>query len=136
VAANALDPIDYTGTATLTDSGGPPPPEPGTPPAPEPEPPPPPAVEPPALTIEGHRIRSRAIRVRLSTTGAVRDVRAALRRGRRIFAAGRRARLESRGRVDLKLQGRLRRGRYVLAVSARTPDGGTVGTSKRLRFRR
>ena len=86
----------------------------------------------PALRIGRVRRAGRKVRAVLRASGgAVAKVRVTLRRGRRAVAVARLARLDGRRTVALRARRRLRRGAYVLSVSA--PGVETVARRVRVR---
>ena len=138
-------PLDdgYSAFAQLgTAAPAPAPAAPAATPAPAPTSAPAPARPTASLTVKAGRLSARTIAKRrrlslgLSTTSPVTDVKASLARGSKVVATGALARLDSTGRITLKLKGRsFKAGTYSLVVAAR--DGAaTVGTRIALKIAR
>lgn len=142
IAANALDPQDYTASAELA-VPAPPPPAPPAGPAPAPTATPAPAAPAPQAgatlslrtrTISAKRSRKRPKLV-IAASREVTDVQAKLKKGKKVVGRAKLARLAGRGTLKFKLRKPLKRGRYALTVVAK--DGTrTVGLQARLRVKR
>ena len=141
IAANAINPQDYTASAELAVPAPPPPPPAGGP-APTPTATPAPAPAPQAgatlslrtRTISAKRSRTRPKLV-ASASREVTNVRAKLKKGKKTLGRAKLARLAGRATLKFKLRKPLRRGRYAVTVVAK--DGTrTVGLQARIRVKR
>ena len=136
--ASELDPHALAGDATLTvpapvaaPPGGAVTPEPAATPGPTP-------AGRPRLKVHTARARGggRRVRIRVSASAAVRDVRAQLVRARRVVARGRLARLDGRATLVLRARRPLRPGRYALGLSAADDSGTRIAASRRVTLTR
>ena len=111
---------------------------PTTPPAAAP-PAAPPATQ-PTSRLRLHTTRApagrRRLRISVSATSAVRDLRVQLVRAGRVVARGRRGRLNGRATVVLRARRALRPGRYALGLSAADDSGTRIATSRRVTLTR
>jgi len=132
VAQNESTQATHQGTAELSFPSA-------TPPAPAaPGGEPPPQAEPPATTLKvltSKARRGRKLSIALQTSAPLSDVRATLLRGSRTVAAGRLGSLRDRGKIAVKAARALKRGRYVLRVTAKDEHGRDVGASRRISLR-
>lgn len=140
IAANALDPVDYSASAELAVASS-------TPVTPPPASTPPPAAPGPAATAEpsanlGLKTRSlsarrakRAPKLKITADREVTDVVAQIKKGKKVLGKARLARLSGSGTVKFKLRKALRPGKYVVMVAAKQGTK-TVGLTTKLTVKR
>ena len=143
IAANAIGPVDYSASAELAVAAPPAPPAPAPAPQPAPggEPQPAPAAEqPPAnLALKTRSLSARrakkAPKIVVSTDRAVTDVAAEIRKGKKVLGRAKLATLNGTAALKVKLRKPLKRGRYVVVVSARQ-NSRTLGVTAKLTVKR
>ena len=139
-APGGTDP--YTGIAQMTVPEPPPAEAPLAPGGETPAQQQPPASTAPTLSIGAMKVKARKVNRRrrlkltLESTGPVRSLSAVLKRGSKVVGKGRRASLEGRGTITLKLSRRLKPGRYNVRVVGKTDSGSTLNAGAPLRVAR
>ncbi len=82
------------------------------------------------------RLKKRTLPVKLSTTAPLTDVKVFLRKGKKIVAKGRLAKLSASGTAKVRLSKKVKPGRYVIAASGRTQSGGLAAGSAPLKLKK
>ena len=82
------------------------------------------------------KLKKRKLTVKLSTTAPLTNVRVFLRKGKKIVAKGRLAKLSGSGKAKIRLSKKVKPGRYVLAASGRTQSGGLAAGSAPFKLKR
>jgi hypothetical protein len=145
IAANALDPVDYSASAELAVAATPAPaPAPTAAPQPapggEPAPAPAPTAEPSAnlglktRSLSAKRVK-KAPKLAISSDRPVTDVTAQIRKGAKVLGKAKLATLNGTATVKLKLRKVLKRGKYVVVLGAKQGTR-TVGLTAKLTVKR
>jgi hypothetical protein len=146
IAANALNPVDYSASAELAVAAAPAPagtPAPAPQPAPggeQPAPAPAPATEPSASlglktrSLSAKRAR-KAPKLVITSDRAVTDVTAQIRKGAKVLGTAKLATLNGTATVKVKLRKAIKRGKYAVVLGAKQGTR-TVGLTAKLTVKR
>ena len=126
VAQNEQTQATHKGTAELVFPAA------AAPPAPPQASPTPPAASDapvPKLSLKAGRLKGRSLPVTIRASAAIGNVRATLRRGKKVVGRGSLAKVDDRAVLKLKLRGRPKRGRHTLKVTAVDEQGRSIAST-------
>lgn len=138
VYQNALTPTEYAGRASLGAALA----KAGSENKPPTSPPPTQGSAPAKITISPRAASSRSLEksrkltLSLSSTAPVTEVRATLTKGSKKVASGFLAKLDSKGKLTMKLPKRVKEGSYRVVLTAKGQDGKPVSASSTLKVKR